>query len=57
MGHIKEPTGVDFTVDPTPLTDKEKKSISEIIAYYKATGRKKKFQKESRSKSGRRIAA
>ncbi len=57
MGHIKEPVGVDFTVDPTPLSDKEKKTISEIIAYYKATGRKKKFRKESLPKTGRHIAA
>jgi hypothetical protein len=40
MGHIKEPVGIDFVVDPTPLTDKDRKRISEIIAYYKATGRK-----------------
>jgi hypothetical protein len=50
MGHIKEPNGVEFTVDPTPLTDKEKKRISEIIAYYKATGRKKIFRKDAQSK-------
>jgi len=40
MGHIKEPAGIDFVVDPTPLTTKDRKRISEIIAYYKATGRK-----------------
>ena len=40
MAHIKEPDGIDFVVDPTPLTDSERKRISEIIAYYKATGRK-----------------
>jgi len=41
MGYIKEPKGVDFIVDPTPLTTEERKKISEIIAHYKATGRKK----------------
>ena len=41
MGYIKEPEGVDFFVDSKPLTDKERKEISEIIAYYKITGRKK----------------
>jgi hypothetical protein len=41
MGYIKEPAGVDFTVDPTPLTDEDRKMISEVIAHYKATGRKK----------------
>jgi hypothetical protein len=40
MGHIKEPVGIDFTVDPTPLTAEDRKKISEVIAYYKATGRK-----------------
>ena len=53
MGHIKEPNGVDFTVDPTPLTDLEKKRISEIIAYYKATGRKKVFRKDTRPKTSK----
>ena len=41
MGYIKEPEGVDFFVDSKPLTDKERKEISDIIAYYKLTGRKK----------------
>lgn len=40
MGYIKEPAGVEFIVDPTPLTREERKNISAIIAYYKATGRK-----------------
>jgi hypothetical protein len=41
MGYIKEPEGVDFFVDSTPLSQKELKEISDIIAYYKLTGRKK----------------
>ncbi|MBI1781800.1 MAG: hypothetical protein HYR66_10580 [Sphingobacteriales bacterium] len=45
MGYIKEPTGVDFFVDPKPLTAAERKRISEIIAYYKATGRKMPIKK------------
>lgn len=40
MGYIKEPAGIDFIVDPTPLTTDDRKKISEVIAYYKATGRK-----------------
>jgi hypothetical protein len=40
MGHIREPYGIDFVVDSTPVTKEEKKKISEIIAHYKATGRK-----------------
>jgi hypothetical protein len=45
MGYIKEPVGVDFFVDPKPLTAADRKRISEIIAYYKATGRKMSIQK------------
>ena len=45
MGYIKEPAGVDFFVDPKPLTAADRKRISEIIAYYKATGRKMPVQK------------
>jgi cytochrome c oxidase assembly protein Cox11 len=39
MGHIKEP--VDFFVENKVVTEADRKQISEIIAYYKATGRKK----------------
>ncbi len=45
MGHIKEPAGIDFAVDPTPLTLEDRKKISEIIAFYKLTGRKIPLQK------------
>jgi hypothetical protein len=31
MGLIREPLEVDFFVDPRPLTEKEKKMISEFI--------------------------
>jgi hypothetical protein len=31
MGHIKEPKGVDFIIQSKPLTDIERKSISEFI--------------------------
>jgi len=48
MGHIKEPAGIDFIVDPTPLTTEDRKMISEIIAYYKATGRKMPLQKSDK---------
>ncbi len=40
MGHIKEPVGINFIVDPTPLKKVDKDKITEVIAYYKATGRK-----------------
>ena len=47
MGYIKEPAGVDFVVDSTPLTTADRKKISEIIACYKATGKKMPLQKET----------
>lgn len=40
MGHIKEPNGVDFFVDPTPLSQEDRQQISELISYYKRTGKK-----------------
>jgi hypothetical protein len=50
MGYIKEPEGIDLNLSPIPLTDEDKKQISEIIAEYKKAGkipkvlrRKKKF--------------
>ncbi len=47
MGYIKEPAGIDFVVDPTPLTVADRKKISEIITYYKATGKKMPLQKSA----------
>lgn len=47
MGYIKEPAGIDFVVDPTPLTTEDRKKISEIIAFYKATGRKMPLPKST----------
>lgn len=60
MGYIKEPEGVDFFVDPRPLTAADRKKISEIIAYYKATGRRmpmKKTRARNRSKTKRNKGA
>jgi hypothetical protein len=31
MGYIKEPDGVDFVIKGKPLTEKQKKAISEFI--------------------------
>lgn len=47
MGYIKEPEGVDFTVDSTPLKMEERKRISAIISYYKMTGKKPSLKKIS----------
>jgi len=51
MGYIKEPAGIDFTVGPTPLTKEDRKKISEVIAYYKATGRKMPLKKPATRKN------
>jgi hypothetical protein len=39
MGYIKEPKGVDFVVEPIPLTPEDHQIISKAIALYKATGK------------------
>jgi hypothetical protein len=39
MGYIKEPKGVDFVVEPIPLTPDDRKKISNALALYKATGK------------------
>jgi hypothetical protein len=36
MGHIKEPKGVDFIIKSEPLSNEEKKAISEFIRKDKA---------------------
>lgn len=45
MGHIKEPDGVDFVINGKPLTDKEKKAISEFIKADKEKNAKQKLRK------------
>ncbi|MFA7380464.1 MAG: hypothetical protein WC150_08390 [Bacteroidia bacterium] len=55
MGHIKEPIGVDFVVDPTPLTEEEKQRISEFITYYKRTGKKMPLPKLASKKGIKRL--
>ena len=42
MGYIKEPAGVDFIIKGKPLTDKEKKAISEFIRADKEKNKKSK---------------
>ena len=31
MGHISEPKGIDFLIQSPPLTDKERKELSQFI--------------------------
>lgn len=42
MGMIKEPDGVDFIIQSPPLTDKERKEISEFIRVRKAENKRAK---------------
>ena len=57
MGYIKEPYGIDFIVDATPPTVEDRKMISDVIAFYKATGRKKTFNKTTkRSKNNKKAS-
>jgi hypothetical protein len=51
MAHIKEPEGVDFVIQSPPLTDEERKEISELIKKMKARNsrtisREKKARRE-----------
>lgn len=58
MGYIKEPKGVNFVVDPKPVTENDKKLISEVISHYKATGKKKRIAPAKRqNKSSERKKA
>ncbi len=45
MGHIAEPKGVDFIIKSPPLTDKERKEISEHIKKRKIEIGKKSLPK------------
>ena len=47
MGLVREPLDVDFIVDPKPLTQKEKASVSQYIREYKAKQAKKNTSKTS----------
>ncbi len=42
MGHIKEPKGVDFLIKSPPLTDQERKEISDFIKRRKSKKRTEK---------------
>lgn len=45
MGNIKESDGVDFIINGKPLTDKEKKAISEFIKADKEKIARQKLRK------------
>lgn len=53
MGYIKEPEGIDLNLSPMPLTDEDKKQISEIIAEYKKTGKVPKVLRRKKKVASR----
>ena len=51
MGFIREPKGIDLIVKSEPLTEQDRKLISNVIAQYKLTGKKpSKIRKLSSAK-------
>jgi hypothetical protein len=50
MAHIKEPEGVDFIIQSPPLTDQERKEISELIKKMKAKSQSKDAPKKKKAK-------
>jgi hypothetical protein len=57
MGHIKEPDGVDFIINGKPLTDKEKKAISEFIKADKEKIARQKLRKAKSANSKKLVTA
>ena len=54
MAHIKQPKGVDFIIESPPLTEQERKEISEFIKHRKEEMKSdllKKASKKEKSKS------
>lgn len=51
MKLIREPENVEFEVDTRPVTETEKKQISDVIAFYKKTGKVKKLILPKRKKT------
>lgn len=54
MGLIKEPLNVDFLVDPRPLTEKERKMISDFIKAHKLKKAKPTYRLKKNQKRGSR---
>lgn len=57
MGHIKEPNGVDFIINGKPLTDEEKKAISEFIKADKEKIARQKLRKAKSANSKKLVTA
>jgi hypothetical protein len=56
MGHIKEPDGIDFIINGKPLTDKERKAISEFIKADKEKIARQKLRKAKSSNIKKLVA-
>lgn len=50
MAHINEPEGVDFLIKSPPLTNQERKEISEFIKKLKLSNMRKKLITSRRKK-------
>lgn len=48
MAHIREPKGVDFIIQSPPLTEEERKEISEFIKHRKKELAQKLIDKSSK---------
>jgi len=57
MGHIKEPDGVDFIINGKPLTDKERKAISEFIKADKEKIARQKLRKRKTANNKKLVTA
>ncbi len=50
MAHIKEPEGIDFIIQSPPLTNQERKEISELIKKLKAKSQKSRTDSKREAK-------
>jgi hypothetical protein len=55
MGHIKEPKGVDFIIESEPLTEADRKAISEYIFKNKSKNKKDILTKNKAVSSKRQL--
>lgn len=53
MAHIKEPKGVDFIIQSPPLTEQERKEISEFIKNRKAEIKTELLKKSSQKEKSK----
>jgi hypothetical protein len=57
MGYIKEPDGVNFMINGKPLSDKERKAISEFIRADKEKITKQKLRQVKSAKNKKLVSA